>query len=154
MKCGVWARRTLALASVCALLGGWMAPVGAQSTGIAGSWRTYSSRITYDAGGGGAFGGLTSRLLMLATDGAWSYGSSTGRYVVAPIVPNDWSRWKVKPYGPTRKVTWSNWAAKSADGPIEESGGTVNFIWVVYHEGPPTIQAPGTIWLKFGRPRP
>jgi len=117
---------------------------------FAGVWRVYSARIFYDEGGGGTVDTTITRELELGGDGAWYFGSSSGTYEVSDVSADDWTRWAVDPYGPTRKITLFDWGGGVADGPIEESGGVVDFLWAIYHEGPPTIGAPGTVWMKFG----
>ena len=87
----------------------------------------------------------------MSDDGTWTFGSSSGTWDVSDITAGDGARWGIELYGPTQKVVLEGWNAGTADGPIEESGGQVDFIWVIYPEGPPAISAPGTVWIKFGR---
>lgn len=114
------------------------------------SWRVLSARIFYDEGGGGDISDTITTHLELSQSGAWTFGSSSGGWTVSDITPDDWSRWEIDPYGPTRKIVLNGWNGAVADGPIEESGSVIDYIWVIYPEGPPTIQAAGTIWMKFG----
>ncbi|MDO8615526.1 MAG: hypothetical protein Q7T33_07275 [Dehalococcoidia bacterium] len=114
------------------------------------SWRIYSEAIYYDAGGGGAAIGATSRDLQTSSDGTWAFGDSAGTWYVAEITDQDWNYWGVDPYGPTSKIVLDGWNGDVAAGPIEGTDGYVDFIWVIYREGPPTIGAPGTVWMKFG----
>lgn len=121
---------------------------------FAGSWRAYSERIYYDRGGAGALlsiakGNAITRTLKISSDGRWEFGDSKGTWTVSAITDEDWSRWGISPYGPTRKVVLDGWNKASADGPAEEST-RVDFIWVIYHVEPPLVQNPGTIWIKFG----
>ncbi|MBI4475198.1 MAG: IPT/TIG domain-containing protein, partial [Acidobacteria bacterium] len=122
---------------------------GATSPDVAGVWRVYSARLFYDQGGGGSVtsGGST---LDIRSDGTWSYGSSSGTWSVSAITSEDWQRWSISPYGPSRKLVLSGWNNGTADGPIEETD-RVNFLWVLYRVGPPTVSAPGTVHMKFGR---
>lgn len=115
------------------------------------SWRVLSARIFYDQGGGGDLSTVITTRLELSGNGTWTFGSSSGAWDVRDITSGDWSRWGIQPYGPTQKVVLDGWNGGVADGPIEESGGQVDFVWVIYPEGPPTISAPGTVWMKFGR---
>ncbi len=115
------------------------------------AWRVLSARAFYDQGGGGDLSTVITTRLELSGDGTWTFGSSSGAWDVADITPDDWSQWGVQPYGPTQKVVLDGWDGGVAAGPIEESGGQVDFVWVIYPEGPPTISAPGTVWMKFGR---
>ena len=118
-------------------------------TDLAGTWKNYSARLYYDAGGGGA-ASTVPEMLGLTNEGKWTFGKSSGSFSVSAIDSTDWTRWGVASYGPTRKITFSNWNGSTADGPIEESNGQVDFVWVIYKESPPTVSAPGTMWLKFG----
>ncbi len=120
-------------------------------TGLVGSWRVFSERIFYDIGGAGSMATPVTRTLELAKDGTWKFGDSKGTWTVTEIITDDWSRWDVDSYGPTRKVTFENWNEASADGPIEEANGAVDFIWVIYHVEPPLVENSGTVWLKFGK---
>lgn len=133
-----------------ALAGGALAGSGS----VAGDWRVYSARIYYDVGGGGAVTkGLSSRTLVVSPGGRWTFGTSSGKWVVRPIAASDWRRWGVSPYGPKRKIVLRGWAGSTADGPVEESS-RVDFLWAIYRAAPPLVGAPGTIWVKFGRVRP
>ncbi len=125
-------------------------PVSALNPEVVGVWRVYSARIFYDEGGGGTVDTTITRQLELAADGTWYFGSSAGSYSISDISADDWNRWGVEPYGPTRKITLFDWNGAVADGPMEESGGGVDFVWVIYPEGPPVTSAPGTVWMKFG----
>jgi hypothetical protein len=116
-----------------------------------GNWRIFSARLYYDAGGGSDVGTPSSRLLTLAVGGTWTYGPSTGTWTIQPIKSADWKRWKVSSYGPTRKVVVVGWSKGSADGPIEESHGRVDFMWLIYHVRRPVVSDPGILYLKFGR---
>lgn len=128
------------------------APATTDSTTVTllGSWRVYSERIYYDIGGGGALGIPTTRRLELLSGGRWKFGDSEGKFTVPEITGEDWARWGVNSYGPSRKIILDGWNGATADGPIEETAGQVDFIWVIYHVEPPTVQNPGTVWLKFG----
>jgi hypothetical protein len=118
-----------------------------------GSWRIYSARLFYDEGGAGEVGlsDTTSQRLELSASGTWRLGTSSGQYSVDAVSADDWTRWGVEPYGPQRKITLVGWNSDVADGPVEASDGRVDFLWVIYHESPPAVSAPGTAWLKFGR---
>ncbi len=121
------------------------------SSPFAGSWRVYSERIFYDIGGAGALGISVTRNLELFGDGKWKFGDSAGTWSVTEISSGDWSRWGVDSYGPTRKMTLDGWNNAIADGPIEETSGRIDFIWVIYHVEPPLVQNAGTVWIKFGK---
>ncbi len=126
-------------------------PVQQKYTDLAGTWRNYSARVYYDQGGGGALSNVPERLELTA-DGSWQFGTSLGKFSVAAIDSNDWKNWNISSYGPTRKILLSNWNGSTADGPIEESNGRVDFVWVIYRVSPPTVSFPGAAWLKFGHP--
>lgn len=117
---------------------------------FAGSWRVYSERIFYDIGGAGSTTVPVTRKLELMKDGTWAFGDSNGKWVVTEITSDDWTRWGISSYGPTRKVTLQGWNKGTADGPVEEEKGQIDFIWVIYHVEPPQVQNAGTIWIKFG----
>ena len=67
-----------------------------------------------------------------------SCGTSLGTYKVAPITATDCKHWCKQ---------------GTAVGPIETERVKgrlyVDFLWVIYHEHPPIVQYPGTVWLKF-----
>ncbi|MBI4052723.1 MAG: hypothetical protein HY394_01670 [Candidatus Diapherotrites archaeon] len=117
---------------------------------FAGSWRALSSRLFYDAGGGGDVGSGTGHRLEINADGTWQFSSSAGKWSVAAIEDADWTKWKVDSYGPARKIVLDNWNGGIADGPIEESDGQVDFIWLIYRAEPPTVSAPGQVQAKYG----
>jgi hypothetical protein len=85
---------------------------------LAGMWRAYSARIYYDEGGGGSTGGFTVPLELTA-DGQWHFGKSHGTFKVSQITDDDWARWGVNSYGPTRKVTFNDWSSSTADGHMD-----------------------------------
>jgi hypothetical protein len=114
------------------------------------SRRVLSARVFYDESGGRDMSTTITTHLDLSPSGAWSFGSASGNWTVSDITADDWSRWGIEPYGPTHKIVLDGSSRGVGDGPIEASEGGVDYIWVIYHEGPPTIQAPGTIWMKFG----
>lgn len=117
---------------------------------LAGTWRVLSSRLDYDAGGAGVAPDAT-RHLELRANGRWEFGSSSGSWSVRAIDDADWSRWGVDSYGPTRKIVLAGWNGSEGDGPIEESSGGVDFVWVIYRVGPPVVSAAGQVQMKFGR---
>ena len=122
---------------------------------FAGSWSVYSERLFYDRGGGGATlsassGTASTRTLSLKSDGSWEYGTSKGTWSVGAITAEDWKTWGIESYGPTRKVILAGWNKGTASGPVEESAGRIDFIWVLYRVEPPTVQNPGTVHMKFG----
>lgn len=116
-----------------------------------GLWRSYSSRLFYDKGGGGAVGTDSSTKLELQDNGKWNYGSSSGTWGVEQINSDDWVRWQIESYGPTRKLILNDWKESSADGPVEESNQNIDFLWVLYKAVPPTVSEPGTVHMKFGQ---
>ena len=117
---------------------------------LVGRWRIYSEAIYYDEGGNDWLNSPSSRMLYLNEDGTWDFGDSGGTWEVNDITPEDWARWDIGSYGPTRKIVLNNWNKGTADGPIEESASRVDFVWAIYHVDPPTATWPGTIWMKFG----
>lgn len=117
---------------------------------LVGSWRIYSARLFYDVGGAGTVDTTITRRIELNADGTWRFGDSKGTWSVSPISADDWKRWNIDAYKPTRKITLNNWNGGVASGPIEESS-QVDFFWVIYRAEPPTVSAPGTVHMKFGR---
>jgi hypothetical protein len=116
---------------------------------LVGSWRIYSARLFYDAGGAGTVDTTITRRLELNADGTWQFGNSKGTWSVSPINAADWKRWDINAYKPTRKITLNNWNGGVASGPIEESS-QVDFFWVIYRAEPPTVSDPGAVHMKFG----
>ncbi|MFH0884862.1 MAG: hypothetical protein V1861_04080 [Candidatus Micrarchaeota archaeon] len=124
--------------------------VSEDSMGVVGNWRIYSEAITLDTGGTDYLKGVPTRELEIRSDGTWNYGDSSGTWTVEQIGESDWKRWGVEPYNPTRKIVLDGWAGVSGDGPIEESSGQIDFIWVIYRSGPPVTSAPAQVQIKFG----
>lgn len=118
---------------------------------IVRKWRVYSESIFYDAGGSNFLETPATTLLQLNADQTWSFGSSTGTWSVQAIADADWQKWGVNSYGPTRKLVLNGWNGETNDGPIEETETRVDFMWVIYRVGPPIVQAPGQIQMKFGQ---
>jgi len=104
-------------------------------------------------GGGGTVDTTTTQILELKANSKYDFSSSGGAWSVESISPDDWKRWGIEPYGPTKKIILSDWNGGKADGPIEEFT-RVDFIWVIYKAKPPIVSAPGTVWMKFGRIAP
>ncbi len=125
-------------------------PETSANSELVGSWRAYSEAIFYDAGGNDWLDTPSTRRLELKGNGRWEFGSSTGTWETAPVTENDWLKWEVESYGPTRKIVLNNWNKGVADGPVEESGGRIDFIWVIYHADPPLVSYPGQVQIKFG----
>ncbi len=117
---------------------------------LEGSWRIFSERIYYDKGGAGALGTPVSRNLEITASNSWNFGDSKGTITIAQITEEDWKKWGIEKYGPTRKVIVNNWNKLVAEGPLEESTDRIDFIWIIYHVDPPLVQNPGTVWMKFG----
>ncbi len=139
--------RATAFALLALLVIGCAAKSGAVADpALAGSYRIYSERISYDQGGGDSIVPVT-RTLELSGDGTWTFGSSEGTWSVAKIASGDWDRWGVAPYGPLRKIVLQGWDGAMADGPIEEGNGT---FWAIYR---PADKAdfPGIVQMRFGR---
>ena len=144
--------RRAALAAGVALLIGVAASAAAGRGEISTTWRVYSARIDYDNGSYSVMPPGTRRLVV--SDSGWRFGSSAGAVRIVRITGADWKRWRVTAYGPTRKAVFAGWSGGAADGPLEESAGRVDFIWVIYRARPPLVHAPGTVSLKFGRLNP
>ncbi len=115
-----------------------------------GLWRDFSSRMFYDAGGSGAFGTGSGVPLEINSDGTWKFGGSAGKWHADAIQDTDWKKWGIESYGPARKMVLEGWNKGVADGPVEEPDGRVDFFWVIYRVGPPTVGAPGQVQVKYG----
>ncbi|HLD81315.1 MAG TPA: hypothetical protein VJA40_04910 [archaeon] len=118
---------------------------------VVGNWRIYSETLFYDGGGSSLMSTPTSRLLELRADHSWSFGSSNGSWKISAIAESDWEEWGVGDYGPTQKITLHGWSGGIASGPVEESETRVDFLWAIYRVGPPTVESPGQVQMKFGR---
>ena len=125
-------------------------PSSESTAALLGTWTVFSARIYYEDGGSGSDNPARYGQLELRSDGTWQFGSSTGSWHTTAITGADWTRWGVQSYGPTRKLVLVGWSDGVADGPVEESGGQVDFLWVISPAAPPTVSTPGTVWLKFG----
>jgi len=117
---------------------------------IVRKWRVYSESIFYDEGGSNFLETPATTLLDIRTDQTWSFGSSSGTWSIQPIENADWQKWGVNAYGPKRKLVLNGWNGGTNDGPIEQSGDRVDFMWVIYRAEPPTVQSAGQIQMKFG----
>ena len=122
-----------------------------QDAELAGSWRVYSERLYYDIGGAGALGIPVSRRLDLEADGTWAFGDSHGTWSTSAIDDRDWKQWDIAAYGPTTKIVVEDWNQATAMGPLERTGSRTDFIWLIYHVKPPTVNHAGVVWIKFGR---
>ncbi len=91
-----------------------------------------------------------TRQLDLDGLGSWSFGSSSGTWSVATIENADWDRWGIQPYAATSKVVLNGWNDGVGDGPIDESNGGVDFVWVIYRTDTGD-GGPAAVWMKFGR---
>lgn len=125
-------------------------PESSMAPDIVRRWRVYSEAIFYDEGGSNFLETPVTTLLEIRADQTWSFGSSSGTWSVQAIEESDWQKWGVPSYGPTRKLVLNGWNGGTNDGPIEESGSRVDFMWVIYRVGPPTVQSAGQIQMKFG----
>lgn len=90
--------------------------------------------------------------MTITADGKWKLETDPGKWSTSPITDADWKRWNAKPNGPTRKVVFDGFNVTGADGPIvmSSTGSRVDFFWLIYRVGPPTVSAPGTIETKYG----
>ncbi|MBI4238429.1 MAG: hypothetical protein HY696_08435 [Deltaproteobacteria bacterium] len=122
---------------------------GSVDAALAGEWRILTETIYFD-------NGLTQQItpvsthLVLDASGGWQFGSSSGAWSVSSIAASDWTTWAIADYGMTRKVTLDGWNSDTGNGPIDESGSTIDNIWVIYRYTSDTNGA-GTVWMKFGQ---
>ncbi|PIN81256.1 hypothetical protein COV11_02330 [Candidatus Woesearchaeota archaeon CG10_big_fil_rev_8_21_14_0_10_30_7] len=115
---------------------------------VVGSWRAYSQAIFYDSGSSNWLNKPSTRRLTISPDGTWEYGS-TGTWKTEQITENDWRKWNIQPYGPTKKIVLNGWSNSIGDGPIEEGSQGVDFIWIIYRSEKLSL-GPATIQIKFG----
>ncbi len=118
---------------------------------IVRKWRIYSESIYFDSGGHNFLDTPVTTVLQLNADQTWSFSSSSGTWSVQAITDADWQKWGVPSYGPTRKLVLNGWNSETNDGPIEETDSRVDFMWVIYRVGPPTVSSPAQIQMKFGQ---
>ncbi len=138
--------KTRAQASILAPAESSMAPE------IVRKWRVYSQAIYYDAGGWDYLDTPATTLLEIKADQTWAFGpTASGTWSVQPIQEEDWQKWGVPSYGPTRKLVLNGWNGETNDGPIEGGSKSVDFMWIIYRVAPPASSAPGQIQMKFGR---
>ena len=124
---------------------------GATPRDLVGAWRVFSSRLFLDNGNASPFEAKpTTRQIELNADGTWKFGDSKGTWSVSAIGADDWKRWGINAYTPTRKVIFNGWDGGAADGPIEESS-QVDGFWIIYRAQPPAVNSPGTVHVKFRR---
>lgn len=125
---------------------------GTVDKAVAGEWRVLSAVVYFKNGktSRDVKTTLPTRRLTVGADGSWQFGSSNGTWGAASTEDTDWTKWEVKPYGPTRKLIVNNWAGGTSTGPIEESGNGIESFWVIY---PYTSEGygEGTVWMKFGK---
>ncbi len=119
---------------------------GTVDSRLVGTWRQYSARYDYDAGGAAVSDTPLSDNLVIKPDGTWSYGTSKGSISSSKLTPDDTKKWGGMS-DVQIKVVLNGWEKGTAEGPVQESGGRVNFIWVIYRV---TSPRPGTVSLKFG----
>ncbi|MBI4918962.1 hypothetical protein HY837_03465 [archaeon] len=115
---------------------------------VVGTWRPYTQGIVYDAGASNDIKKLSTRRLTISEDGSWEFGS-TGTWEVKQIEENDWNKWAMDPFGPTKKIVLTGWNNDIGEGPIEEGSAGVDFVWVIYHSDKLSL-GPATIQIKFG----
>ncbi|HLD62633.1 MAG TPA: PsbP-related protein [Candidatus Norongarragalinales archaeon] len=131
-------------------------PLASSSTApeLVRKWRVYSQSIFYDEGGSNFLETPASTLLELKADQTWSFGSSSGAWSVQAISEGDWAKWGMPSYGPTRKLVLNGWNGDVGDGPIDETESRADFMWVIYRVGPPAVEKPAQIQMKFGQTYP
>ncbi|MDP3741870.1 MAG: PsbP-related protein [Candidatus Micrarchaeota archaeon] len=113
------------------------------------NWAAYSKSLYYD-NGEFSFLETPSDILELNPDRTWTFGAKSGTWTLVEITPADWAKWGINEYGPTNKLVLYGWDSDVVDGPIEESRGVPEFLWVIYRQGAPEFNSPGQIQMKFG----
>jgi len=112
---------------------------GTSSDSVVGTWRNLSTPSS------------TTRLI-LDSSGTWAFDTSSGTLTISSIEASDWTSWGINAYdGPTRKLILTGWNKTESSGPIEESGGTINYIWLVYLYTDPDTKVTSTVQVKYGR---
>ncbi len=109
-----------------------------------GEWRVYSESF-YTGTGDFKYRTTPDTILTIKEDGTWSFGDFKGTWEIDYINEEDWQRWGVKDYGPLRKIIFNGWNDTITQGPVEEDGAIIQYIWSIefYKNG-------GSDWFKFG----
>ncbi len=113
---------------------------------LSGKWRILSNTRYIDTDG---YYSAPTQLLEINGQ-SWNFGSSSGTWEIKEIEQEDWEKWQVESYGPTRKVVMHNWNGADWDGPIEESNGKIDFFWIIYDVELPGSSQPQQVQIKFG----
>lgn len=119
------------------------------SNQLIASWRIISEYIYFDNGLSQKITPVTT-LLALGSNSLWTFGSSSGTWSVSSIEAADWTEWGINPYSSTRKIVLSGWNNGIGKGPIDETGSSIDNIWVIYPTTSET-NGPGKVWMKFGK---
>lgn len=122
---------------------------GGSSNPLVGNWRILTETVYWDTGSTATITPV-STLLVLNANATWQFGSSSGTWSTASIEASDWTDWGIAAYGPTRKLILNNWNNTTEKGPIDETGSTINNIWIIYRTTSDQ-NGDGTIWMKLGR---
>ncbi|MDO8427959.1 MAG: DcrB-related protein [Candidatus Diapherotrites archaeon] len=119
-----------------------------EEQGMIRNWREYSKAVYLD-NGDWSFAETSNSLIDIQANHTWIFGTQNGTWEIQTITEQDWSNWGINEYGPTRKIILYGWN-ESVNGPIEEIGDRIDYFWVIYRTGPPEIEEPGQIQIKFG----
>ena len=124
------------------------------ASAFAGSWSADSELLLYDEGESSAPRPPPDQL-NLEPGGTWVFGGNKGTWEFTTIESGDWERWHwTAPRDSKLKLVFVNWNGDAADGPVVFSESrNVDFFWVVYRVGPPAIESPATVQIRFGKVR-
>lgn len=120
---------------------------GTVDPAVAGDWRILTETIFFDSGLSQQATPVTT-VLSLSADGTWTFGTSSGTWSVSDLAASDWTTWNGTAGAQTRKVILEGWDGCPGDGPIDEAGGVVDNIWIVYAYSS-EVSGDGDVWLKF-----
>lgn len=110
-------------------------------------WVVSSATVFYDSGGSDTIS--IDDVLEIRPDQTWSFSQQNGRWEIDVVEENDWKRWAMNDFGATIKMVLHGWNGEIGDGPIQEIGGRISSIWLVYRSGPPEIRSSGQVQIKF-----
>lgn len=124
--------------------------VSIEEQSVVRNWRAYSETVYFD-NGNWAFLETPVELLELNPDHTWKFGKKSGIWEIKFIEEIDWGKWGIGSYGPVKKIVLYDWVENGfADGPLEEDGDRIDYLWLIYRGSPPEIKENGQIQLKFG----
>lgn len=117
---------------------------------VVGTWRIISETVYWNNGLSQSITPVTTQL-KINSGGSWSFGSSSGTWTTSAITAQDWTDWGIAEYASaTNKLTLANWNNDTSKGPIDETNGVIDNIWIIYNTTSQT-NGDGVIWMKLSR---